>query len=78
MQERMTNSIDFHGMTVEAAIRRAEQLFGEIRMEGNQKLYVFITGHGRIQEELLALSEAYGLTVNVCSYNSGAINVLVE
>lgn len=69
---------DFHGYTLENALRQVEVIIGEVRTAGNTQSAEFITGHGVIQEGLLTLCEQYGLDAKISWTNSGAINVIIE
>jgi len=64
---------DFHGYKLEDAINAVHAIIGEIRTEGRVQPAEFITGHGVIQKELLALCEQYNLEARVSWTNSGVI-----
>lgn len=69
---------DFHGHTVDQAVRDVEDIIGQCRIKNAVTKAEFITGHGVIQERLLALCEEYGLEAQVSWANSGVISVLIE
>ena len=69
---------DFHGYKVEDATRAVEDIIGQCRIKQAHTRAEFITGHGIIQEELLALCEQYGLDAHVDWANSGVIIVIIE
>ena len=69
---------DFHGYKLEDAKRAVEDIIGQCRLKNAYTKAEFITGHGVIQKELLALCEEYGLEAHVDWANSGVINVIIE
>lgn len=69
---------DFHGYKLEDAKRAVEDIIGQCRINSGYTKAEFITGHGVIQQELLALCEDYGLEAHVDWANSGVINVTIE
>jgi len=69
---------DFHGYKLEDAIRAVDVIIGECRTKGLCTGAEFVTGHGVIQKELLALCEQYGLDARVSWTNTGVINVTIE
>ena len=69
---------DFHGYKVEDAKRAVEDIIGQCRLSNGFTIAEFITGHGVIQKELLALCEEYGLEAHVSWANTGVISVLIE
>lgn len=46
-------TIDLHGYLVEDAINYIEEVIGKIRLEGRDEVIKVITGHGKIQRELM-------------------------
>ena len=69
---------DFHGYKLEDALRAAEDIIGQQRINNAVTKAEFITGHGIIQEELLALCKEYGLEAHISWANSGVICVTIE
>ena len=69
---------DFHGYELEDALDAVHFIIGDVRSAGRTESAEFITGHGVIQKELLALCKQYGLTANVSWSNTGVINVTIE
>ena len=70
--------IDFHGYSVEEAIRTAESLVSQIRMTQQEVECTFITGKGRIRDELISIfSTSYELQPFIPMANSGVVRVLV-
>ena len=69
---------DFHGFLLEDAIDAVHGIIGEVRVSGRAEDAEFVTGHGKIQREVLALCEQYGLDARVSWTNSGVINVTIE
>lgn len=69
---------DFHGYEVEDAKRAVEDIIGQVRISDRVQNFYFITGHGVIQKELLALMEQYGLHAQVSWSNSGVITGTIE
>jgi hypothetical protein len=69
---------DFHGYKVEEAVRAVEDIIGQQRIKNTVTKAEFITGHGVIQKELLALCEEYGLEAHVSWANTGVICVTIE
>jgi len=69
---------DFHGYDLEDALDAVHFIIGDVRSAGRTESAEFITGHGVIQKELLALCKQYGLTANVSWSNTGVINVTIE
>lgn len=69
---------DFHGHTVEDALRRAEVIIGEVRQEGKVERAEFIVGHGAIKAKLIILLKEYKLHPEVSWSNSGVISVYIE
>jgi hypothetical protein len=66
--------IDFHHYTVEEALRLAEGIVNQSRLN-NEPIYCrFITGRGKIQKELIrAFSEIYELNPIIPYHNKGMI-----
>lgn len=69
---------DFHGYKLEDAKCAVEDIISQCRLNHRYTKAEFITGHGIIQKELLALCEQYGLEAHVNWANSGVINVIIE
>lgn len=68
--------VDFHGYTVEEALRLAEQLINQARLNLEPVYCSFITGRGRIQRELMRVfSDIYELNPLIPFYNQGVILV---
>lgn len=73
--------IDFHGYSLEAAIIKAHDTVGQYRQThrtGNPLDVEFITGHGIIRHELVALLQRYGLTPRTKLGNTGCIICTIE
>lgn len=49
-------TIDLHGYLVEDAIELIENEIGKIRLSGREDCIKVITGHGKIQKQLMFLS----------------------
>lgn len=69
---------DFHGFKLEDALREVDIIIGAVRIQGQTESAEFITGHGVIQKELLALCEQHGLESSISWTNSGVITVTIE
>jgi len=69
---------DFHGWKLEDAVDEVHTIVGKVRLEGGTQHVSFVTGHGVIQKELLALFEQYGLTARVSWTNTGVITGTIE
>jgi hypothetical protein len=69
--------IDFHYYTVEEALRLAEGILNQARLNDEPVYCQFITGRGKIQKELIKVfSEIYELNPVIPYHNKGV--VLVE
>ena len=69
--------IDFHNYTVEDAVRIAEGIVNQARLNDEPVYCQFITGRGKIQRELIELfKNTYELEPRIPIYNQGV--VLVE
>jgi len=55
--------IDFHGMTVEEAVKDVNKLVDQARMDGATYHCHFITGEGKIKQRLIELLKNYGFRV---------------
>ena len=69
---------DFHGFMLEDAKDAVHAIVGDVRSAGRTESAEFVTGHGVIQKDLLALLEQYGLSAMVSWSNSGVITVTIE
>ena len=56
-------TIDFHGCTVEEAVRDVNKLVDDARMDGATYQCYFITGEGKIKQRLIELLKNYGFRV---------------
>ncbi len=69
---------DYHGYKLADALREVEVIIGEVRTAGNTQSAEFITGHGVIQEGVIAVCKQYGLDARVSWTNSGVITLTIE
>ena len=71
-------SIDFHGHTVEEAVRTAEKIICTVRMNKEEKHYSFITGRGVIKQRLSEVLREHGLEPVEPMANGGIIEVEIS
>jgi hypothetical protein len=69
---------DFHGLTVEEALRQADIIVGEVRGKGISEKADFIVGHGAIKARLIIHLKEYKLHPEISWANSGVISVYIE
>ena len=78
MRDKGYIEIDFHGYTVEDALRVVEGMVNDIRMNSDAVELYFITGRGRIRKEIFdMLSKTYGLEPVIPMANTGVVIVYV-
>ncbi len=78
MRQKRYIEIDFHGYSVDDALRVVEGVINEIRMSNNAETCYFITGHGRIRSAIYELlSTVYELDPVIPLANSGMVTVHV-
>jgi dsDNA-specific endonuclease/ATPase MutS2 len=72
------NRIDLHGYLVEDAIEEVENLIGKIRLSGREGYLKVITGHGKIQKELMFYLLDHGIEHSFEPGNKGAMIICVD
>lgn len=73
--------IDYHGVTLEAALIKAHDTVGQYRaaaLRSGPQDIEFITGHGVIRHELVKLLQSYGLTPRTKLGNTGCVICTIE
>lgn len=71
-------TIDLHGYLVEDAIEEIERAIGKIRLEGREEVIKVITGHGKIQKQLMFYLLDHGIEHIFEPGNMGAMIITVE
>jgi dsDNA-specific endonuclease/ATPase MutS2 len=71
-------TIDLHGYLVEDAIEEVENLIGKIRLGGREDYIKVITGHGRIQKQLMFYLLDHGIEHMFEPGNKGAMIINVD
>jgi hypothetical protein len=66
---------DYHNFLVGEALRDAERVIGEVRMDGKAEEARFITGYGMIRQQLFELLQTHGLEPTYELGNQGVILV---
>ena len=74
----MTWKIDYHGRTLEDALKDAEGIIDSARLQGNAVEVEIITGRGEIRQELMDLFENHSLKPTYKLGNDRVILVTVE
>ena len=69
---------DYHGSTVEEALRHVARIIGRVRMANQEQEARLITGHGQIQREVIEMLEAHGLEPTIQISNSGVVRVIID
>ena len=72
------NTIDLHGYLVEDAIEFIENEIGKIRLSGQEGCLKVITGHGKIQRELMYYLLDHGIEHMFEPGNKGAMIIVVD
>ena len=71
-------TIDLHGYLVEDAIEEVENIIGKIRLEGREEVIKVITGHGKIQKQLMFYLLEHDIEHIFEPGNMGAYIITVE
>lgn len=71
-------TIDLHGYLVEDAIEFIENEIGKIRLSGREDVIKVITGHGKIQKELMFYLLDHGIEHMFEPGNQGAYIITVD
>ena len=71
-------TIDLHGYLVEDAIELIEVEIGKIRLEGREDCIKVITGHGKIQKELMFYLLNHDIDHMFEPGNKGAMIITVD
>ena len=69
---------DFHGWTIEDAIKEVHRIVGTTRMVGAAVQVVLVTGHGVIQGAVMDELTDLGLKPSTQLGNSGVVTVIIE
>ena len=69
---------DFHGMTVEEALKKMETIIGDVRIDGNCEDVRIITGRGPIRNAILKLCDEYDFDHDFELGNDGALYITIE
>jgi dsDNA-specific endonuclease/ATPase MutS2 len=78
MRQKSYIEIDFHGYSVEDALRAVESIINEIRMNNDSETCYFITGHGRIRTAIYdMLRDTYELEPVIPLANAGVVTVYI-
>jgi len=78
MRQKSYIEIDFHGYSVEDALRAVESVINDIRMNNNAETCYFITGRGRIRSAIYEmLLKTYELDPVIPLANSGVVTVYI-
>ena len=70
--------VDYHGKTIEDALRDAEEKISNARAAGSAVQVEFITGHGKIKQELPKLLKKYKIECAEKLGNTGALIAILE
>ena len=71
-------TIDLHGYLVEDAIEEVENIIGKIRLDGREEVIKVITGHGKIQKQLMFYLLDHGIEHIFEPRNMGAFIITVD
>ena len=74
----MAKEIDLHGYTLEDAIDFVEREIGKIRLSGEEKDLLVITGRGVIRIELIKYLSSHNINHRFQLGNDGAILIFVD
>ena len=78
MRQKSYIEIDFHGYSVEDALRAVESIINEIRINNDAETCYFITGHGRIRTAIYdMLLKTYELEPVIPLANAGMVTVYI-
>jgi hypothetical protein len=70
--------VDYHRFLVDDALADAERVIGRIRQSGRVETVEFVTGFGKIRQQLFELLQRYGLNPSYKIGNAGTIICEVE
>lgn len=71
-------TIDLHGYLVEEAIDYIENVIGKIRLENREDIIKVITGHGKIQRELMFYLLKNKIEHQFEIGNKGAVLIIID